>query len=256
MDLFATATWTAQLIRPRIAPYSAERSRDSLSTACLVEAGSSYRLSSDRGFRLLAAARRARVPGAYAVAGPPCFGFERPLDVAGGADLKVANEGVPVSTKATISTRSRGLVSATVFVGLLHHTDHVLRADHSGWPFTPVVTPFTFSLLAYPILLAVLFGSRLPLGIRAALLSLLTAFTIGAHTLIETPRMQYASWALNRSIDPALGPIPNLLCTQSPELGVAAVLTSLVLNLLLFTGTISVGLDVLRHKRPGDLSPA
>ncbi|CAA9449301.1 MAG: hypothetical protein AVDCRST_MAG01-01-4397 [uncultured Rubrobacteraceae bacterium] len=41
-------------------------------------------------------------------------------------------------------------------VSLVHHVDHVLRRDHSGWPFTPDVTPFTYSLVAYPVLIAVL----------------------------------------------------------------------------------------------------
>lgn len=112
-------------------------------------------------------------------------------------------------------------------MGILHHTDHVLRADHSGWPFSPSVTPFTYSLIAYPVLLFALLGARWPLLLRAALMAILTGFTFFAHTLIETPRMQYASWALNRSIDPALGPIPNLLSTKSPALGAAAVVVGM-----------------------------
>jgi len=36
--------------------------------------------------------------------------------------------------------------------------DHVLRVDHSGWPFRPGVTPFTFSLIVYPVVLPALFG--------------------------------------------------------------------------------------------------
>jgi hypothetical protein len=42
--------------------------------------------------------------------------------------------------------------SATVF-GVLHHTDHVIRGNHSGWPFQAEVTPFTFSLLIYALIL-------------------------------------------------------------------------------------------------------
>jgi hypothetical protein len=41
--------------------------------------------------------------------------------------------------------------SATVF-GLLHHADHVIRGNHSGWPFQAEVTPFTFSLLIYALI--------------------------------------------------------------------------------------------------------
>lgn len=42
--------------------------------------------------------------------------------------------------------------SATVF-GVLHHADHVIRGNHSGWPFQAEVTPFTFSLLIYALIL-------------------------------------------------------------------------------------------------------
>jgi hypothetical protein len=43
-------------------------------------------------------------------------------------------------------------VGAVVF-GVLHHVDHVVRGNHSGWPFREEVTPFTFSLLVYALLL-------------------------------------------------------------------------------------------------------
>jgi hypothetical protein len=43
-------------------------------------------------------------------------------------------------------------LGVTVF-GVLHHVDHVVRGNHSGWPFREEVTPFTFSLLVYALLL-------------------------------------------------------------------------------------------------------
>ncbi|MBA3425413.1 MAG: hypothetical protein H0U04_12930 [Rubrobacter sp.] len=43
-------------------------------------------------------------------------------------------------------------ISVTVF-GFLHHVDHVVRGNHSGWPFQEAITPFTFSLLIYALLL-------------------------------------------------------------------------------------------------------
>jgi hypothetical protein len=39
----------------------------------------------------------------------------------------------------------------TIF-GIFHHVDHVVRGNHSGWPFQEAVTPFTFSLLIYALL--------------------------------------------------------------------------------------------------------
>jgi hypothetical protein len=43
------------------------------------------------------------------------------------------------------------MLLAVVALALVHHIDHLLRADNSGWPFTPEVTPFTISLVLYPI---------------------------------------------------------------------------------------------------------
>ncbi len=43
--------------------------------------------------------------------------------------------------------------SAAVLFGLMHHADHVIRGNHSGWPFQDEVTPFTFSLLIYALIL-------------------------------------------------------------------------------------------------------
>src|SRR5919202_513441 len=41
--------------------------------------------------------------------------------------------------------------AVTIF-GVFHHFDHVVRGHHSGWPFQEAVTPFTFSLLIYALL--------------------------------------------------------------------------------------------------------
>jgi hypothetical protein len=46
----------------------------------------------------------------------------------------------------------------TVF-GLLHHLDHIIRGNHSGWPFQETVTPFTFSLLIYALILPGLYAT-------------------------------------------------------------------------------------------------
>lgn len=67
-----------------------------------------------------------------------------------------------------LSGITRGLLVAAFALGILHHIDHILRVDHSGWPFREVVTPFTFSLFAYPILLFALLGPSLVLGAMGA----------------------------------------------------------------------------------------
>lgn len=46
-----------------------------------------------------------------------------------------------------------GLATAATFFSLLHHVDHVVRGSHSGWPFEAEVTPFTFSLVIYALIL-------------------------------------------------------------------------------------------------------
>jgi uncharacterized membrane protein len=46
--------------------------------------------------------------------------------------------------------------SATVF-SVLHHADHVIRGNHSGWPFQAEVTPFTLSLLIYALILPAIY---------------------------------------------------------------------------------------------------
>ena len=39
-----------------------------------------------------------------------------------------------------LSNRSAIILVAALAVGLIHHMDHVLRFDHSGWPFRPEVS--------------------------------------------------------------------------------------------------------------------
>jgi hypothetical protein len=43
--------------------------------------------------------------------------------------------------------------TGTTVFAIMHHTDHVVRGNHLGWPFEKAVTPFTFSLLIYALLL-------------------------------------------------------------------------------------------------------
>lgn len=57
-------------------------------------------------------------------------------------------------TRARRAPFSRGewMLLMIVALAALHQVDHVLRADNSGWPFTPDVTPFTISFIVYPIM--------------------------------------------------------------------------------------------------------
>ncbi|HEY9421696.1 MAG TPA: hypothetical protein VIW92_09800, partial [Thermoanaerobaculia bacterium] len=56
----------------------------------------------------------------------------------------------------TEAEERRRLLSAAMFplvFAALHHVEHVIRGTHVGWPVIAEVTPFTFSLVVYPILL-------------------------------------------------------------------------------------------------------
>src|SRR5215831_16472027 len=158
------------------------------------------------------------------------------------------------SQEVQASSRFGGLssLSATIFVailivGLIHHTDHVLRFDHSGWPFRPEVNPFTFSLLAYPVLLFTLFGPARLFWLRWLLLLVAAGFTLLAHTVIETPIMQYAMWAHNQSLEPQQPNAHNLLGLQSSALGAMAVIIGITLNVLLVVAVLSMLRDGFRR---------
>ena len=143
------------------------------------------------------------------------------------------------------SARSTFFLLASLGFGILHHLDHVLRADHSGWPFTPTVTPFTFSLLAYPLLLTALFVSR-P-WVRIGAVGLVLGFTQLAHTFIETPRDQFHTWACGTSDLPGTVGQPNLLGIHSSSLGYLAVTISIMLSLMLLGAFISLVLESRRQ---------
>lgn len=122
----------------------------------------------------------------------------------------------------------RPLLWGVAVFALLHHADHVLRADHSGWPFQPEVTPFTFSLLVYPALLTDYLVRHKP-WLRVGLLSTGLAFLVLVHVTIETPFDLFRTWSTGISTTDENAGIPNLLEVASPALGI---LSNLVLLLL------------------------
>lgn len=155
------------------------------------------------------------------------------------------------STSGAISGLTVALLCVTIVFGLVHHTDHVLRVDHSGWPFRSDVTAFTFSLMAYPVLLFALFGPGSFFWLRWALLLGGLAFTLFAHAVIETPGMQYTMWAENRSSDSHDVGSHNLPGYQSVALGVTAVGVAMALNVLLVASCLSMLRDGLRSSARG-----
>ena len=45
------------------------------------------------------------------------------------------------------------LTFIAMFMSAGHHIDHIIRGNHVGWPITPEVNAFTFSLAIYPAIL-------------------------------------------------------------------------------------------------------
>lgn len=53
-----------------------------------------------------------------------------------------------------------GLIALAGLLSVGHHLDHAIRGNHLGWPLTAEVTPFTYSLGVYPLILLGLFLYR------------------------------------------------------------------------------------------------
>lgn len=145
-------------------------------------------------------------------------------------------------------TAVSGALLAVVGLGLLHHADHVLRVDHSGWPFKSEFSPFTISLIVYPIALIVLWQRHRP-WLRVGLVAAVLVATQATHVLVETPADQYGVWADNMSsVDDTLGD-PNLLEIESDALGFVAAGVSILLSAAMVTTLLLLIQNARRHKR-------
>jgi hypothetical protein len=130
------------------------------------------------------------------------------------------------------------MLLGVVVLAALHHLDHVLRADNSGWPFTPDLTPFTISLLVYPIMVLDFLLLRDKPRVRVVLVAVLFVALQATHAIVEPPTDQYGTWANGTSAVPhALGR-PNLLHTASPVLGALSVTISGLLSLAVLAALV------------------
>jgi hypothetical protein len=135
-------------------------------------------------------------------------------------------------------TLGEWMLLGVVALAFLHHLDHVLRADNSGWPFTPDVTPFTISLLVYPIFALDFLLLRDRPWVRVGLVAILFVALQVTHAIVEPPADQYGTWANRISAVPhALGQ-PNLLHTASPVLGALSVTVSSLLSLTVLAALV------------------
>ena len=141
-------------------------------------------------------------------------------------------------------TQSEKLLGAALGLALVHHVDHVLRVDHSGWPFLAEVTPFTFSLLVYPLFLAV-FMLRAKPWARVGGTAVLFLFATLSHTFLETPMDQYQTWAYGSRFPGHEGQ-HNLLGWDSKVLGICAVIVTVLLSATLLGALVGFVRDARR----------
>jgi 1,4-dihydroxy-2-naphthoate octaprenyltransferase len=142
-------------------------------------------------------------------------------------------------------SRGEKMLLLAAALAIVHHVDHVLRVDHSGWPFTLEVSPFTFSLIIYPIFLSVLLSRARP-WYRVVGTALLFLFSVFAHAFLETPMDQYQTWAYGSDFPGHVGQ-HNLLGQDSKFLGICAVVITVLLSLTLFA-TLLVLLSEARRR--------
>jgi hypothetical protein len=144
------------------------------------------------------------------------------------------------------------MLLGVVALAFLHHIDHVLRADNSGWPFTPDLTPFTISLLVYPIFVLDFLLLRQRPWVRVGLVAVLFVALQVTHAFFEPPADQYGTWANGTSAVPhALGR-PNLLDTASPVLGALSVAVSSLLSLAVLAALVLLAREARSSTPAGD----
>jgi hypothetical protein len=149
-------------------------------------------------------------------------------------------------------TLGEWMLLGVVALAFLHHLDHVLRADNSGWPFTSDLTPFTISLLVYPIFVLDFLLLRDRPWVRVGLVAILFVALQVTHAIVEPPADQYGTWANRTSAVPhALGQ-PNLLDVASPVLGALSVAVSSLLSVAVLAALVLLA----REARANQLQPA
>ena len=155
----------------------------------------------------------------------------------------------PATSRRERFARGEWMLLGVVALACLHHLDHVLRGDNSGWPFTPDITPFTLSLLVYPIFALDFLLLRHRPWVRVGLVAVLFVALQVTHAVFEPPADQYGTWANGTSAVPyALGQ-PNLLHTASPALGALSVAVSSLLSLAVLAALVLLAREARASQR-------
>jgi hypothetical protein len=146
-------------------------------------------------------------------------------------------------------TLGEWMLLGVVVLAFFHHVDHVLRADNSGWPFTSDITPFTISLLVYPIFVLDFLLLRDRPWVRVGLVAALFVALQVTHAFFEPPVDQYGTWANGTSAVPhALGQ-PNLLHTATPVLGAFSVAVSSLLSVAVLAALVLLAREARANQR-------
>jgi hypothetical protein len=125
----------------------------------------------------------------------------------------------------TLGPRAYALFALATLLGLAHHADHVIRGNHVGWPVTPEVNPFTYSLVIYPL---VVLGFTLSLTGRAGARYWSVVMTLGTGMLVF---FHLSPWAVEPPGDVVL-PYAN------PLFGYVAFAVLLALILVVAAGAL------------------
>jgi hypothetical protein len=128
-------------------------------------------------------------------------------------------------------TKSEKWLLFTFIVSLVHHIDHILRIDHSGWPLLPRVSPFTYSLFVYPIFLIIAL-SRTKSWYRVIGTSVLFLFATISHIFFEPMKDKFHTWAYGSNLKYHIGE-QNMLGYNSKFLGVCSIALAILLSLSL-----------------------
>jgi hypothetical protein len=127
------------------------------------------------------------------------------------------------SRLGSLPRRAYAVFAVALALGLAHHIDHVVRGNHVGWPVTPSVNPFTYSLVIYPL---VVLGFVLSLTGRAGARYWTAVMTLGGLMLVF---FHLSPWA----IEP---PTDVILPYSNPLWGYAAFAILLALIACVFAG--------------------
>jgi hypothetical protein len=149
-------------------------------------------------------------------------------------------------------TKSEKWLFFTIILSLLHHIDHILRIDHSGWPLLPRVSPFTYSILVYPIFLIIALSRKKP-WYRVIGTFVLFLFATIAHIFFEPMKDKFHTWAYGSNLKYHIGE-QNMLGYNSKLLGVCSIALAILLSLSLLV-TVVLFIKDARQTQKGVIKP-